>query len=90
MTTICLFFQFHFQSGLKVWRGRMHTCRSWFLTIRRTKQTKRSKRRGKLTRKGEGWERRMRERQISALKPKQASVNVLVPLRMQMNTLGCL
>ena len=30
----------------------------------------------------------MRERQISALKPKQASVNVLVPLRMQMNTVA--
>ena len=41
-----------------------------------------------MTRKGEGWERGMRERQISALKPKQASVNVLVPLRMQMNTLA--
>ena len=49
-----------------------------------------AKRREKQTRKGEGWERGMRERQISALKPKQASVNVLVPLRMQMNTLGCL
>ena len=32
MTTICLLFQFHSKSGLRVWRGRMHMCRSWFPT----------------------------------------------------------
>ena len=68
----------------------MHMCRSWFPTKKNETNQEKQRGGGKQTRKGEGWERGMRERQISALNPKQASVNVLVPLRMQMNTLGCL